>query len=88
MDGGAGSDTFIFTGSVYNTTINNWDVYDDEAVDVVNPNDWVMTDNGIDTVFENGDQSLTFTGVTGLDSDAFLWIDESVCVNDTPYMLC
>ena len=67
-DGAA--DELIFTGTVYDASVNNWIAGEDALVDVVDPSDWTGVDNGADTEFTTANyQSITFVGVTGLGTD-------------------
>jgi hypothetical protein len=72
FDDGA-ADELIFLGTVETATIQNWTAGEDALVDIVDPLEWTGVDNGTDTVFTAGSQSLTFEGVTGLGVDDFLF---------------
>jgi hypothetical protein len=59
-----------FEGSVYNATIDNWEVGLD-VVSVLSKANWSGDDNGTDTTFTNGTQEITFLEVTGVAYDEF-----------------
>ena len=65
-------DTLIFEGAVTNATVANWEQGVD-LVYIVNATLWTGTDNGTDTVFTLGTNSITFEDVTGVDVDSFLF---------------
>lgn len=68
--GDGAADELIFTGTVYNTSIQNWVAGEDALVDVVDPLIWTGVDNGSNTEFSAaGGQSITFVGVTGLGTE-------------------
>ncbi len=69
LDDGA-ADELIFTGTVYDASVNNWIAGEDALVDVVDPLEWTGVDDGANTEFSAaGGQSITFEGVTGLGTD-------------------
>jgi Ca2+-binding RTX toxin-like protein len=72
IDLGAGDgdrDRVTFEGSVYNATINNWEVGD--KVSVLDKAEWSGLDDETDTTFTNGSQDITFLEVTDVDFNAF-----------------
>jgi bacillopeptidase F (M6 metalloprotease family) len=65
-EGDEAEDSVTFEGSVYNATINNWEI----GLDVVSvQGNWTGHDDGTNTTFTYGSQEITFLDVTGLGTD-------------------
>ena len=66
-------DSVTFDGSVFNTTIDNWEFGIDDAVDVVDTAAWTAQEVNGDTILTTVDgQSLAFLDIIGLTVDDFL----------------
>jgi hypothetical protein len=68
-EGDEAEDSVTFLGTVYNATIDNWEVGD--KVSVLDKTEWSGLDDETGTTFTNADgsQDITFLDVTGLGTD-------------------
>jgi VCBS repeat-containing protein len=61
-------DSVTFQGTVFSSSINNWEV----GLDLVSvQGNWTGHDDGTDTTFTSGNQEITFLGVTDVAFDEF-----------------